>query len=154
VQARTTGSNDMVRANFLQPYQAQLLGILRIIVGLLFLSHGLVKLFGFPAGAQPGQQQLLTLLGTAGLIELVAGGLVTLGLFTRTAALIASGEMAVAYWMFHAPQGFYPVLNQGEGAILYCFVFLYLAAAGPGAFSVDGARAAGTGDDRSHTTLQ
>jgi putative oxidoreductase len=121
-------------------YQTQLLGILRIVAGLLFLSHGLVKLFGFPAGAEPGQQMLLSLMGIGGIIEFVAGSLIMLGLFTRPAALIASGEMAVAYWMFHAPSSLYPVVNMGDAAILYCFLFLYLAAAGPGAFSVDGMR--------------
>ena len=122
-------------------YQPQLLGILRIVAGLLFLAHGVVKLIGFPPGAPPGPQDPLTLLGIAGIIELVAGVLIVLGLFTRLAAFIAAGEMAVAYWMMHAPQSFYPVANQGDAAILYCFLFLYLVAAGPGAFSVDGARA-------------
>lgn len=122
-------------------YQPQLLGLLRIVAGLLFLAHGLVKLFGFPPGAMPGQQEpALELLFIAGIIELVAGALITLGLFTRPAAFIAAGEMAVAYWMMHAPRSFYPVENQGEAAILYCFLFLYLAAAGPGAFSIDGGR--------------
>jgi putative oxidoreductase len=118
-------------------YQTQLLGLLRIVAGLLFLSHGLVKLFGFPAEAQPGQQQLMTLMGAGGIIELVAGTLIMIGLWTRPAAFIASGEMAVAYWMFHAPSSPYPVANGGDAAILYCFLFLYLAAAGAGAFSLD-----------------
>ena len=121
-------------------YQPQLLGLLRIVAGLLFLAHGVVKLFGFPPGAMPGPQDPMTLLGIAGIIELVAGTLIMLGLFTRPAAFIAAGEMAVAYWMMHAPQGFYPVANQGDAAILYCFIFLYLVAAGPGAFSIDGVR--------------
>ena len=121
-------------------YQSQLLGILRIVAGLLFLSHGLVKLIGFPPDAQPGQQELLTLLGVGGVIELVAGALIMIGLFTRPAAFIASGEMAVAYWMVHAPGSLYPVVNGGEAAILYCFLFLYFVAAGPGAFSVDRTR--------------
>ena len=124
-------------------YAPQLHGILRIIVGLLFLAHGLVKLFGFPEGAQPGQQQLMTLLGVGGVIELVAGALIALGLFTRPAAFIASGEMAVAYWMFHAPGGVYPIVNGGELAIVYCFLFLYFAAAGPGAFALDNRRRGG-----------
>jgi putative oxidoreductase len=121
-------------------YQAHLLGILRIVAGLLFLAHGLVKMAGFPAGAQPGQQEIMTLMGVGGVIELVAGLLIVLGLLTRPAAFIAAGEMAVAYWMFHAPGGFYPILNQGELAIIYCFLFLYFVASGPGAFSLDGAR--------------
>ena len=120
-------------------YSAQLLGILRIVSGLLFLAHGLVKLFGFPPGAQPGAQELMTLMGAGGVIELVAGALIVLGLFTRPAAFVAAGEMAVAYWMFHAPSSFYPAVNQGDAAILYCFIFLYFVAAGPGAFSLDGA---------------
>jgi putative oxidoreductase len=126
--------------NILSRYQPQLLALLRIVVGLLFLEHGLVKLLGFPPGAQPGPQGPLTFLGIAGIIETVTGALVVLGLFTRPAAFIAAGEMAVAYWYFHAPNGFFPVLNMGEGAILFCFVFLYLAAAGPGAWSLDGMR--------------
>jgi len=122
-------------------YQPQLLGILRIVAGLLFLAHGLVKLFGFP-DTMPGEQDMLTFLWFGGAIELVAGTLIMLGLFTRPAAFIASGEMAVAYWMFHfAADNPYPVANGGDAAILYCFLFLYLVAAGPGAFSIDGARA-------------
>ena len=118
-------------------YAPLLLGLLRIVAGLLFLSHGLVKLFGFPPGAQPGPQALFTMFGIGGVIELVAGTLIALGLFTRVAAFVASGEMAVAYWMFHAPNGFYPAANGGDAAILYCFLFLYLVAAGPGALALD-----------------
>lgn len=121
-------------------FEPQLLGILRIVAGLLFLAHGLVKLAGFPPGAQPGVQELTSLLGIGGVIELVAGTLIAIGLFTRPAAFTAAGEMAVAYWMFHAPRSFYPVVNEGDAAILYCFLFLYLVARGPGAFSVEGAR--------------
>ena len=117
--------------------------LLRIVSGLLFLFHGLVKIFGFPPGAQPGQVQPFTLMGVGGAIELVAGTLIMIGLFTRPAAFLAAGEMAVAYWMFHAPRSLYPVINQGEAAILYCFIFLFLAAAGAGAWSIDGARRRG-----------
>ncbi|WP_129790646.1 DoxX family protein [Sphingosinicella sp. CPCC 101087] len=125
--------------NSFSRYQPQLLGILRIVTGLLFLSHGLVKLFGFPPGAQPGQVELLSVVGIGGLIELVAGALIMIGLFTRPAAFIASGEMAVAYWGFHfAPDNPFPVANGGDAAILYCFIFLYFVVAGPGAFSVEG----------------
>ncbi|MEA3034713.1 MAG: putative oxidoreductase [Sphingomonadales bacterium] len=128
-------------ADRLSRYAPVLLGLLRIVAGLLFLSHGLVKLFGFPPGAQPGPQQLLTLFGIGGLVELVTGSLIALGLLTRPAAFLASGEMAVGYWMYHAPTAFYPAVNGGDAAILYCFLFLYLAAAGPGALSLDGAMA-------------
>jgi putative oxidoreductase len=121
-------------------WQPQLLAILRIVVGLLFLEHALIKLLGFPPGGKPGLQEVGGFLWIAGVIELVTSVLVLLGLFTRPAAFVAAGEMAVAYWMVHAKMGFYPAVNMGEGAILFCFVFLYIAAAGPGAWSVDGAR--------------
>jgi putative oxidoreductase len=114
-----------------------LLAALRIVAGVLFLSHGLVKLFGFPSGAAPGQQALLSLMGIGAVIELVTGTLITLGLFTRAAAFIAAGQMAVAYWMFHAPASMYPAVNGGDAAILFCFVFLYLVAAGAGAFNLE-----------------
>ena len=117
-------------------WQPRVLGILRIVAGLLFLSHGLVKLFGFPSGAQPGQQVLLSLMGVGGLIELLCGLLIVAGIFTRSAAFIASGETAFAYWMFHAPKSFFPVINQGDAAILFCFVFLYLSVAGAGDFAL------------------
>jgi putative oxidoreductase len=124
----------------LEKYQPQLRALLRIVVALLFLEHGLAKLIHFPV-AQPGAPDPLPLLLlAAAIIEIVAGVLITLGLWTRLFAFIAAGEMAIAYFMFHAPQGFWPIVNMGEGAILYCFVFLYLAAAGPGAWSIDEAR--------------
>ena len=113
---------------------------LRIVAGLLFLSHGIVKLFGFPAGAQPGQMPLVGLMGAAAIIELIGGSLVVLGFFTRPVAFVLSGEMAVAYFMAHLPQGFFPALNGGEPAILYCFIFLCLSATGAGAWSLDAAR--------------
>lgn len=118
-------------------WSPQLLGLLRIVAGVLFLAHGVVKLFGFPPGAQPGVQTIGSLFWVGGLIELVTGALIALGLFTRPAAFVASGQMAVAYWMFHAPSSPYPVANGGDAAILYCFLFLYLFAAGPGAFAAD-----------------
>jgi putative oxidoreductase len=124
----------------LSRWQPQLLAVLRIVTGLLFLEHALIKLIGFPPGGKPGIQDIGSFLWIAGAIELVTSVLVTLGLFTRLAAFIAAGEMAVAYWMVHAKMGLYPAVNMGEAAILFCFVFLYLAAAGPGAWSVDGAR--------------
>jgi putative oxidoreductase len=115
------------------------LAALRIMAGLLFLAHGTVKLFGWPEVEGMGRVPLASLAGIGGIIEFVGGALIALGLFTRIAAFIASGEMAVAYFLFHAPQGFYPVANGGDGAILYCFIFLYLLFAGPGSFSLDGA---------------
>jgi len=126
-----TNSTEIAR---FQPY---LLAALRIVAGLLFVSHGLVKLIGFPPGAAPGQQELFSIMGAGGVIEVVTGTLITLGLFTRAAAFIASGEMAVGYWMFHAPHSFYPAVNGGDAAVLFSFVFLYLVAAGAGAFSLD-----------------
>lgn len=119
-------------------YEPHALAVLRIVAALLFLVHGTVKLFGFPPEAMPGPQDSMTLLWIAGVIELVAGALIAIGLFTRPAAFVASGEMAVAYWMAHAPRGLFPAVNMGEPAILFCFVFLYLVFAGPGAWSLDG----------------
>ena len=121
----------------LEAWSPQLLGLLRIVAGSLFLSHGVVKLFGLPAGAMPGQQPLLSLLGLGGCIEIVTGALISIGLFTRPAAFFASGQMAVAYWMFHAPKAPLPVENGGDAAILYCFVFLCFVGVGPGKFSID-----------------
>jgi putative oxidoreductase len=125
---------------WLSRWQPQLLAILRIIVALLFLEHALIKLLGFPSGGKPGLQDVGSFLWIAGVIELVTSVLVLVGLFTRVAAFLAAGEMAIAYWTVHAKMGFYPAVNMGEGAILFCFVFLYLAAAGPGAWSIDTAR--------------
>jgi putative oxidoreductase len=125
---------------WLSRWQSQLLAVLRIVVALLFLEHALIKLLGFPPGGKPGLQDVGSFLWIAGVIELVTSLFVLLGLFTRAAAFVAAGEMAIAYWMVHAKMGLYPAVNMGEGAILFCFVFLYLAAAGPGAWSVDGAR--------------
>jgi putative oxidoreductase len=114
------------------------LAALRIVAGLLFLAHGVVKLFGFPEGAQPGEVEIASLMGVGAIIELVTGVLLVLGLFTRPAAFIASGQMAVAYWMFHfSATNPYPAANGGDAAILFCFVFLYIFTAGPGAWSLD-----------------
>src|SRR4051795_5264589 len=109
---------------WLSRWQPQLLGVLRIVVGLLFLEHGLSKFFGFPVPFPV--HPLPPMLIGAGVIEVAAGALVTVGLFTRLAAFIASGEMAIGYFMMHFPQGFWPAVNKGEAAILYCFIFLYL----------------------------
>jgi putative oxidoreductase len=114
----------------------RVLSILRIVAALLFMEHGTQKLLGFPPGDRP-QPELFSLIGLAGVLELVGGILLVLGLFTRPVAFILSGEMAVAYWMAHAPQSFSPIVNGGDSAILYCFVFLYLAVAGGGAWSLD-----------------
>ena len=122
---------------FLDKYGSQILGITRIIVGLLFLEHGLAKLAHFPPVPMFASGNLPPMIMVSGIIELVGGALVALGLFSRIAAFICSGMMAVAYFMVHSPQGFFPILNGGELAIVYCFVFLYFAAAGPGAFAVN-----------------
>jgi putative oxidoreductase len=122
--------------SFLDRYSPQLLSILRIVAGLLLLEHGTSKLLGFPHS--PMFDHLVPMLVAAGVIELVGGALVVLGLFSRIAAFVASGEMAVAYWIYHVPHGgFFPALNEGDAAILFCFVFLYLAAAGPGPWAIN-----------------
>ncbi len=113
------------------------LSVLRIIAALLFLQHGLAKHFGFPHVASFDSLQTFSLLGFAGFIEIVGSLLLLVGLFTRPVAFIMSGEMAVAYFMSHAPRGFFPILNGGELAVLYCFVFLFFAIAGGGSWSVD-----------------
>jgi putative oxidoreductase len=123
-------------------WEPLVLTILRVVVGLLFLQHGLNKLVGFPPGAHPRPYELMTLVpGLAGLLEGGGGLLVTVGLFTRVTAFILSGQMAVAYFISHAPRGFFPYSNGGELAVLYCFVFLYLAFAGGGPWALDRMRA-------------
>ena len=118
-----------------------MLAVLRIMSGLLFLAHGTQKFLGFPAGEHAGAGLAFDNPGAyAGVIELVAGLLIALGLFTRPAAFLASGTMGAAYFIAHAPQDFWPVNNMGDAAILYCFVFLFLVFAGPGRFSLDGLR--------------
>jgi putative oxidoreductase len=115
----------------------RVLSLLRIIAALLFMEHGLMKVFHFPA-AQPGAPDPLPpMLLAAAWLEIVGGALLVLGLFARPVAFVLSGQMAVAYFLAHASQGFWPALNGGEPAILFCFVFLYLAFAGPGEWSVD-----------------
>lgn len=121
----------------LDAWSPRMLSILRIIAGLLFMEHGLMKMFHFP-GPQPGvPDPLPTLLMVAASIEIVGGALITLGLFTRVAAFVCSGEMAAAYFMAHAKQSFWPGLNMGGEAILYSFLFLYFVFAGPGLWSLD-----------------
>ena len=120
----------------------RLLSLLRIVSGLIFMEHGSQKLLGFPHGDY-ANIAFNSMPAYAGAIELVAGFLIAIGLFTRPAAFLASGTMAVAYWMAHAPQNAFPVNNGGDAAILYCFVFLYFVAAGPGPWSVDAMRRGG-----------
>ena len=117
------------------------LSILRIMTALLFLEHGTQKLLGFPASDYV--PAFMSLPWIAGVLELFGGALLAVGLFTRPVAFILSGQMAVAYFVAHAPGSFFPVLNGGESAILFCFVFLYLVFAGPGPWSVDAMRARG-----------
>jgi putative oxidoreductase len=118
---------------FLGRYSEIAYALLRVVAGLMFAVHGAQKLFGFLGGRQ---QEVGSLFWVGGLIELVAGLLIAIGLFTSWAAFIASGEMAVAYFMVHAKDGFWPILNKGELAVLYCFVFLYMACRGGGRYSV------------------
>src|SRR3954469_6777761 len=116
----------------------RMLSVLRIVTSLIFMEHGTAKLLSFPA--TPNQPALMSLSGIAGLMEIVGGFLLVIGLFSRPVAFLLSGEMAVAYWMAHAPRNFFPLLNGGDPAILYCFVFLYIAVVGGGPWSVDALR--------------
>jgi putative oxidoreductase len=131
---------DLMNASYLETVWApRLLSILRIVAALIFMEHGTQKLFGFPASPNPGPA-LFSLLWVAGFLEVVGGALLLLGLFTRPVAFVLAGMMAVAYWMAHAPRSLFPVLNGGDAAILYCFVFLFMAAAGGGAWALDNLR--------------
>ena len=136
------GESGFARATapfFLDAWSPHALAVLRIMTALLFMEHGLMKLAHFPI-AQPGAPDPLpAILVAAAVIEVVAGALIALGLFTRVAAFIASGEMAAAYFMAHAPHSFWPGVNHGGEAILYAFVFLYLVFAGPGGWALDSA---------------
>ncbi|OAF07259.1 DoxX family protein [Bradyrhizobium neotropicale] len=122
----------------LEAWSPRVLATLRIITALLFIEHGLMKLFAFPAAIPGLPTPLPTIMLVAALIEIIGGALIAIGLFTRGAAFICSGQMAAAYFMAHAPQSFWPAVNQGDAAILYCFAFLYLVFAGAGAWSIDG----------------
>jgi putative oxidoreductase len=115
------------------------LSVLRIITGLMIIEHGMGKIIGFPVYPAYANVQPLSLIGAAGFIELIGGALLILGLLTRQAAFILSGEMAFAYFMVHAPKSFYPLINGGTLAIMYCFTCLYLSTAGAGPWSVDAA---------------
>ena len=122
-------------------WAGRLLSILRIVAALLFMAHGTQKLFAWPVGEPQSTVPLFSLMGLAGLLETFGGLLLALGLFTRPVAFVLAGEMAVAYFMAHAPRGFWPILNGGELPVLFCFLFLYLAAAGGGSWSLDDRRA-------------
>jgi putative oxidoreductase len=127
---------------FLEPHRERLLSVLRIVAGLCFLQHGTTKYLSIPMTKMSGANPM-SMGGAAGLIELVGGVLIVFGLFTRPVAFLLSGTMAVAYFYAHAPRAFFPILNGGELAIMYCFVFLYIAAAGGGAWSIDKMRSGG-----------
>lgn len=122
----------------LNAWAPRFLSIMRVIAGLIFLAHGTQKLLSFPATERV--TEMFTLSWYAGVIELICGALIAIGLLTRPAAFLASGTMAFAYWIAHAPRDFFPVNNGGDAAILYCFLFLYLVFAGPGPWSLDAAR--------------
>ena len=113
-----------------------ILSVLRIVTAFLFIQHGAQKLFSFPAPPQAAPP-LLSLIGVAGILEFFGGLLLLIGLFSRPVAFLLSGQMAVAYFLAHAPQGFWPLLNKGELAVMYCFVFLYFAVVGGGSWSAD-----------------
>ena len=121
----------------LNAWSPRVLSVLRIVTALLFMEHGAMKLLHFPAPFPAPPGGLPPLLIVAGVLELLGGGLLAVGLFTRLVAFLLSGEMAVAYFMVHAPHSFYPVLNMGEPAVLYCFIFFYLVFAGGGVWSID-----------------
>ena len=120
----------------------QLLSILRIVAAFMFMLHGTAKLFAFPAGVGPdgGTVPMMSQAWFAGVLEVFGGGLLLLGLFTRPVAFLLSGEMAVAYFQAHAPNSFWPTVNHGEAAALYCFLWLYISSAGPGPWSLDAMR--------------
>jgi putative oxidoreductase len=122
--------------SFYPQWSPRVLSVLRIVTAFLFMQHGGQKLFGFPA-PMAAAHPLLSLIGVAGMLEFFGGLLLLIGLFSRPVAFLLSGQMAVAYFMTHAPQGFWPLVNRGELAVLYSFVFLYLAVAGGGSWSVD-----------------
>jgi putative oxidoreductase len=134
----------MEKSQFFPLWSERVLSIVRIVVAGLFVQHGTAKLFHIPHIAQFDAVQLMSLEGVAGVIEVVFGLLLLIGLFSRLSAFILSGEMAVGYFMAHAPQGALPILNHGELAAIYCWVFLYFALAGGGPWSLDAAREHGT----------
>jgi putative oxidoreductase len=134
----SSGARTMTMFSAVEKWSPYLLAVMRIIVALLFMEHGTQKLFGFPPSAHPGPA-LVSLLGVQGVIEMLGGLLLVVGLWTRPVAFILAGDMAVAYFMAHFPRSFFPILNGGDAAVLYCFVFLYLCCAGAGPWSIDNA---------------
>jgi len=149
--AGTTLSREVamnVDSAFVSTWTPRARSVLRIVAAFLFIPHGTAKLFGFPHLPMFDKLELMSLMGFAGVLEVVGGALLLVGLFTRPVAFVLSGFMAVAYFMAHASQGnvLMPFLNQGEAAVLYCFVFLYLFVAGPGVWSIDALRHKGTAD--------
>jgi putative oxidoreductase len=137
VSASTSTLTDARLAGFVADWAPRVLSLVRIVVALLFIEHGTQKLFGFPAAPGGALPAAMSLAWFAGVIETVGGLVLLLGLFTRPVAFILSGEMAVGYWMAHAPRNPFPALNGGDAAILFCFIFLYFAAAGGGPWSLD-----------------
>ncbi|HEV7586670.1 MAG TPA: DoxX family protein [Longimicrobium sp.] len=131
------------------PWTGRMLSIFRIVAGVVFITFGTMKVFGYPP-LPPGQPPipLMSQAGIGGLLEVIGGTLIVLGLFTRPTAFILSGEMAVAYWQFHAPQSIFPSVNMGTPAIMYCFFFLYLVFAGAGPWSLDALIARRRGEAR------
>jgi putative oxidoreductase len=128
---------QLLRMNFLRGWAPHLLSVLRILAAATFLTHGTMKLFAWPAKFP---YPLNGMLYTAAVLEVIGGALLVVGLFSRPVAFLMSGLMAVAYFIGHSSRGFFPILNNGEPALLFCFIFLYIAAAGPGPWSADAAR--------------
>ncbi len=118
-------------------WMPQAMSVVRIMASLLFIEHGTQKLLGFPAPGPRGVAELLSMAGFAGILEILGGALLTVGFQTRIVAFLLSGEMAVAYFMAHAPRSFYPIINNGDSAILFCFIFLLFVFSGGGAWSID-----------------
>ncbi len=140
MSSTTPVSSEARLAALAAEWAPRLLSVLRVVAALLFMEHGTQKLFGFPPSASGAGPAAFSLVWFAAVLEFVGGLLLLAGLFTRPVAFVLAGEMAFAYWIAHAPRSPFPVLNGGDGAILYCFIFLYLAAAGGGAWSLDHGR--------------
>ncbi len=144
LNTQTTGRKNMVsQQSFFQVWSPRVLSVLRIVTALLFVMHGTAKLFQMPHQAMFDNLQLMSLIGVQGMLEAGGGLLLLIGLFSRPVAFVLSGDMAVAYFMVHWPKSWLPILNGGDLAVLFCFVFLYLWAAGPGPWSIDAQLAVG-----------